>query len=450
MPNPLKENISDELTEHDISVINHLHPDYNKARSVWNGRFDRKPALVAYPESAKQVAEIMRIARTQDMAFTVRSSGHDPMGAGACDDGIVIDLSHMKAISVDTANSTATAQAGATIEEFIQAIREHDLVVTFGSHGTVGLAGYTLGGGIGILMSRYGLLADNLISAEIVTADGKILQTSVTNSPDLFWAIRGGGGNFGIVTSFTYTVHPVEPTLAGLIMHPASFAADGLRFYRDFTRNLPDALSVFAIFMSASDGTPIFAFFVCHTGPLEEGGRLLAPLRDFRPPMMDTIEPMAPADILAFTSGRHPAGNHYAFDSRAIAELSDEAIAAIVKHGNERTSPDSTVVIYDIHGAARKRDHNYSAVALRDVPYVIGMYSGWPSGDGTPHLAWMRSFREALDPIAVGTGPVTLSAVDGTSVSTAYRHQYKHLQQIKAKYDPQNIFCHNRNILPKV
>ncbi|WP_213806183.1 FAD-binding oxidoreductase [Granulicella sp. dw_53] len=449
MPTRTETAITEELTDLQISFVDSAHKDYDQARALWNGRFDRKPAIVAYPGSAEQIVELIRIARTEGLSLAVRSAGHDAMGASACNEGIVIDLTRMKSISVDTANRIGTAQAGVTIGEFIEAIQEKNLIVTFGSHGTVGIAGYTLGGGIGILMNRYGLLSDNLLSAEIVTADGTIMQVSAKENPDLFWAIRGGGGNFGIVTSFTYQLHPVEPTLAGIVMHPVSQAKEALLFYREFTRNLPDAISVFAVIMGAPDGTPIFAFFASHIGPLDEGERLLAPLRAFGTPIMDLIAPVPPGAILALTSDRDPAGHNYAFDTRALAELSDEAIAEVVKYGNERTSPDSAVVVYEIHGAARRPDQNHSAVPLRHVPYVIGMYSGWHSEDETPHLAWMQAFKEALDPISVGPGPITLSGLDSASVGAAYRHQYKRLQQIKAKYDPENIFCNNRNITPQ-
>ncbi|MEI9977576.1 MAG: FAD-binding oxidoreductase [Edaphobacter sp.] len=439
------------LTELEIPFVDSAHGDYDGGRAVWNARIDCRPAFIAQPQTSSQVSQLVLLAQSENLPLTVRGGGHDVLGSCVCDGALVIDLSHMKSISVDPDNNTTVAQPGLTVAEFIHAIAAHDRIVTFGSHKVVGLAGFTLSGGIGLLMSRYGLLSDNLLSAELVLADGSIVKASSTEQPDLLWAIRGGGGNFGIVTSLSYRIHPVEPTIAGALVYPIARAEEGLRFYREFTRNLPDALSVFAAITTAPSGAPVFILLSCYTGPLDEGERLLAPLRAFGTPVVHTLAPIPPAGMLEFLAGADPSGNRYAYDSRFLPALTDEAITQLVHYGTNRTSPTSVIVIYDFHGHACRPTLEDSAFPTRDMPYALGMYASWPAGgDDAPHLNWLHSFARAIDPFASGTGPIGLSnATTEDAIRAAYRNQYPRLQQIKARYDPNNLFCHNYNIPPK-
>lgn len=439
------------LTELDIPFVDSAQSSYDRDRAVWNARIDCRPAFIAQPRTASQVSELVLLAQSANLPLTIRGAGHDVLGSCVRDGALVIDLSRMKSVSVDPGSNTAVAQPGLTVAEFIHAIAAHDRIVTFGSHKDVGLAGFTLSAGVGLLMSRYGLLSDNLLSADVVLADGSIVQASSTEHPDLLWAIRGGGGNFGVVTSLTYRIHPVEPTIAGVLVYPIAKAEEGLRFYREFTRDLPDSLSVFAAMGTAPSGVPVFTLLVCYTGPLDEGERLLAPLRSFGSPVVQTLAPIPPAGMLEFLAGADPSGHRYAYDTRFLPALTDEAITQLVHYGTNRTSPNSVVVIYDFHGQARRATLEDSAFPTRDMPYSLGMYASWPAGgNDAPHLDWLHSFAHAIDPFAAGTGPIGLSnAASAEAVRAAYRDQYPKLQQIKARYDPRNLFCHNYNIPPK-
>jgi FAD/FMN-containing dehydrogenase len=439
------------LTELDIPFVDSTQASYDRDRAVWNARITCSPAFIAQPRTVSQVSQLVLFAQSVNLPLTIRGAGHDVLGSCVRDGALVIDLSRMKSVSVDPGSNTAVAQPGLTVAEFVHAIAAHDRIVTFGSHKDIGLAGFTLNAGIGQLMSRYGLLSDNLLSAEVVLADGSIVQTSSTRHPDLLWAIRCGGGNFGVVTSLTYRIHPIEPTIAGPLVYPIAQAEAGLRFYREFTRDLPDSLSVFAAMTTAPSGVPVFTMLSCYTGPLGEGERLLAPLRAFGSPIIQGLAPIPPAGMLEFLAGADPSGNRYAYDTRFLPALTDEAITRLVHYGTKRTSANSVVVIYDFHGQARRASLEHSAFPTRDMPYSLGMYAGWAAGDhDAPHLDWLHSFAQAMDPFAAGTGPIGLSNADSAeAVRAAYRDQYPRLQQIKARYDPRNLFCHNYNIPPK-
>lgn len=442
--------IPSRLNKLNIPFVDSSQASYNRDRAVWNARIDCHPAFIARPQTTAQVSDLVLLAQSAGLPFTVRGAGHDVLGSSVCDNALVIDLSWMKSISVDVNSNTADAQPGLTVVAFIQAISAQNRIVTFGSHKDVGLAGYTLTGGIGLLMSRYGLLSDNLLSAELVLADGRIVQASSTEHPELLWAIRGGGGNFGIVTSLTYRIYPIEPTIAGALVYPIAQAEECLRFYREFTRDLPDSLSVFAVMATAPTGVPVFTFLTCYTGPLEDGERLLAPLRSFGAPIVETLAPMPPSGMLEFLAGADPSGNRYAYDTRFLPSLTDDVITQLVHFGTNRSSAGSVVVIYDFHGQVRRTTLHDSAFPIRDMPYSLGMYASWPAGDAdAPHLEWLRSFAKAIDPFTTGTGPIGLSsAPNSAEVRAAYRTQYPRLQHVKTKYDSGNVFCHNYNVPP--
>ncbi len=443
--------IAQSLADLNIPFIDATQSSYDRDRAIWNGRINCHPAFITYPQTSSQVSQLVLLAQSAKLPLTIRGAGHSLLGSCVCDNALVIDVSRMKSISVASDGNTVAAEPGLTIAEFIQTIAAHDRVVTFGSHKDIGLGGFTLSAGIGLLMSRYGLLSDNLLSAEVVLADGSIVNASATEHPDLLWAIRGGGGNFGVVTSLTYRIYPIEPTIAGALVYPIAQAEEGLRFYRDFTRDLPDSLSVFAVMANAPSGIPVFTLLCCYTGPLEEGERLLAPLRAFGAPIVQTLDPIPPQAMLEFLAGADPSGNHYAYDTRFLPALTDEAISQSVHYGTNRSSPASVVVLYDFHGEACRQTLEHSAFPVRDMPYCLGMYAAWPAGgDDAPHLNWLRSFAKAVNPFSSGTGPLGLSNAAGEeAIRAAYRGQYPKLQQIKAKYDPKNLFCHNYNISPK-
>ena len=297
-----------------------------------------------------------------------------------------------------------------------------------------------------------GLLSDNLIEADIVTADGVQRTVNAQSHPDLFWALRGGGGNFGVVTSLTYRLHPAEPTLAGVVAHPASRAREVLRFYREFTADAPDALAVFALFVTAPGGQPAVALLACHTGDLQEGERLLAPLRRTGAPVLDTIQPTPYPALLGFTDGKHPAGIRSVCSARGLHELTDEAIDVLAEFGATPTSPHTDVVLLRQHGAASRLAPDATAYGLRGVPYHLMMVTAWHDGPDDPHVQWAERFRAAMgavDPHVAAPGYLNVEQErDDAQTQQAYGDNYARLRAIKARWDPQNLFRHNHNVRP--
>ncbi|HEY8477123.1 MAG TPA: FAD-binding oxidoreductase, partial [Chloroflexota bacterium] len=273
-------------------------PGYDNARAVWNGMIDKRPALIVRCVDADDVVRAVQFARSHDLLVAVRGGGHNVAGTAMCDDGLVVDLSRMKGLRVDPIARTARAEPGLTLNEFIRGTEEHGLVTPVGTISGTGIAGLTLGGGMGWLMGKHGLTVDNLLSVEMVTADGRRLAANSTEHPDLFWAVRGGGGNFGVVTSFTYRLHRLEGLLGGMVIHPADRAKEVLRFYRDYTREVPDELTAYAIFATTPEGQPIIALGVAYCGSIDEGERLVAPVRHFGHPIADLIRPMSYLDLI--------------------------------------------------------------------------------------------------------------------------------------------------------
>ncbi len=273
--------------------------DYDSARRVWNGMIDKYPAVIVRCADVVDVVTAVEFARSKHLLVAVRSGGHSVSGSSVCNGGIVIDLSRMKGIRVDSKKRTAWAQAGLRLSEFVRATQAYGLATTTGTVGGTGLAGLTLGGGLGWFMGKYGLTIDNLLSVDIVTADGQWLTASATEHPDLFWGVRGGGGNFGIVTAFEYQLHPVGPVLAGKVVYPLSKARGVLHFYREYTSTAPDELTTSASLMTTPDGLPVIAITLCYCGPLEEGERLVEPVQKFGSPLVDLIRPKSYLNVIA-------------------------------------------------------------------------------------------------------------------------------------------------------
>ncbi len=427
--------------------------DYDAARAVRNGLVNKYPALIVYAADAADVVEAVRFARTENLPLSVRGAGHHIAGACVAEGGIVIDTSSLKTLSIDTVGRTATGGAGLTMGEFVRPLHEQGFIVPTGSHDSVGLAGITLCGGMGILMGKYGLLCDNLLSAEIVTADGKLRTANATENPDLFWALRGGGGNFGVVTSLTFRIHPIEPTIAGMVLHPISRAREVLNFYREYTRDLPDEVNAFFVAMTGPGGMLVCGLMACYTGPsLEEGERLVAPLREFGPPVMQMLGPAPYLALLDALKEHDPAGHHYAFASRSLPFLTDALLEEIAKSAETVSSPGSAVVLYHQHGVAARVAPDATAFPARQVPYFLGVYGGWAPGSASedaPHLAWVENTVKSVEPYRAKVGYVGLSGdCDCEAVCALYGANYLRLAEIKAAYDPENVFCHNHNILP--
>lgn len=431
-------------------VIGPHEEGYDSARHVWNGMVDRHPALIVRCVDVSDVIRVVQFARSHDLTVAVRAGGHDVSGHGVCDDGLVIDLSQMKGIQVDPEKRVARAEAGLTSGEFLRATQPLGLALPTGVFSTVGLSGLTLGGGIGWLSSRYGLTIDNLLAVEMVTADGSLLTASANEHPDLFWAVRGGGGNFGVVTALTFQLHPLAQVLRGSLIHPLARAREVLRFYREYTRQCPDELTVNANLTTGPDGHPVVILDACYCGDdLTEGERVLAPLRTFGPPLVDLIRPMSVLENTTLLDFVNQPGRFYAYHAEALPHLSDETLAIAIAFATSRPSPLSAVVFYQIHGAAMRIDPGTMAFNLRHDHYILEMIAQWTEGEAQPHLEWVQRFQEAIKPFAEEGVYVNFLTDEGEArIRASYGPNYERLVQVKNRYDPTNFFHVNQNIKP--
>lgn len=424
--------------------------DYDSVRMVWNGLIDRKPLLIVRCAAPSDVINAVNFARTHHLLLSVRGGGHNITGNSICEGGMVIDLSGMKDTQVDPARQTVWVQAGLTLGEFVRECQAFGLGSTVGVISLTGLSGLTLGGGMGWLMGKYGLAIDNLLAVDLVTADGQMVRASADEHPDLFWGVRGGGGNFGVVTAFQFQLHPVGSLLAGMIVHPLSRAREVLRFYREFTRTAPDELTAYAVLATMPDGLPIIAIALCYSGSLEEGERIIAPLRQFGPPLVDLIRPMSYFDLTTMLDATSPDGRHYYEKGSTLKDLSDEVIEHIAEHGSAMTSPFTQILIQHVHGAASRIPPTETAVsALRYESYVVSIVSGWEPGDPGKHIEWTRALWNALEPFASkGVYINLLSDETEERIRASYGVNYERLVALKNKYDPDNLFRMNQNIKP--
>jgi FAD/FMN-containing dehydrogenase len=426
---------------------------YDDTRRVWNGMIDRRPALIARCAAPADVVWAVNFARDHDLLVSVRGGGHNITGNAVCERGLMIDLSAMKGIRVDPVRRTARAEAGLTWGEYNRETQAFGLASTGGVVSTTGIAGLTLGGGLGWLMGKHGLSCDNLVSTDIVTADGRLLTASAEENPELFWGLRGGGGNFGVVTSFEYRLHPVGPVLAGMVLYSRAQAPAVLRFYRDYARNCPDALTAFAAMMTSAEGDPIVAVVVGHIGDFAEGERLVAPLRKFGAPIADTIAPMSYVALNTMFDASFPYGGLQRYwKSSFLKQLGDEALEILVDRAGTMRSPMSMVGFFHVHGAATRVDPEATAFGLRDDQWDYDVISQWQDrGETADHIEWTRAFWTAVEPFASGAVYVNhLDAEEGARLRAAYRsaNSYQRLVALKTKYDPENLFRLNQNIRP--
>ena len=426
---------------------------YDDARKVWNGMIDKRPALIARCAGVADVIAAVNLARSNNLLMSVRGGGHNITGNAVCDGGLMIDLSRMKSVRVDPAKRTARAEAGLTWGEYNRETQAFGLASTGGVVSTTGIAGLTLGGGLGWLMGKHGLSCDNLLSADIVTADGQFLTASASEHPDLFWGLRGGGGNFGVVTSFEYRVHPVDAVLAGMVLHPMAKAKDVLRFYREYARSAPDELTAFAALMTSPEGAPIVAIIVGYIGPIAEGERLVAPVRKFGSPIVDTVGPMSYVQLNTLLDGGVPYGGVQRYwKSSFLKHLGDDVLDILVARAATMPSPMSMVGFFHVHGAATRVKPHETAFGLRDDQWDYDIISQWLNPEESAHhIQWTREFWTAVEPFATGEVYVNhLDAEEGTRIRAAYSDNYERLVALKNKYDPTNLFRLNQNIKPTV
>jgi len=362
----------------------------------------------------------------------------------------VIDLARMNGAHVDPVRRTVRAQAGMCWGDFDRETQVFGLAATGGLVSTTGIAGLTLGGGFGWLMGRCGLACDNVLSAQIVTANGKILTASVNEHPDLYWALRGGGGNFGAVVSLEYKLYPITMALSGLILHPLERGTEALRVFRDFIVNAPDELTVYAGVLTTPDGFQALAFIPCYCGDsLDEGARVLAPLREFGPPVADTVGPMPYCSVQQMFDPAVPYGIHSYWKSNFMRVLSDEAIETFVSYARIRTSQRTICILEHCHGQAQRVGPEETAVPMRRETLDLVILSLWEGGDPAPHIEWTRQFWTAMQPYSAGSVYVnTLSADESSRVAEAYGSNFSRLAEVKGKYDPSNLFRVNHNIRP--
>ncbi len=341
------------------------HANYHEARMIWNGFIDRYPAAIIHCTNTSDVAEAIYFARVHELEIAIRGGGHSYPGYSAVDGGIVIDLSSMKAVLVDPQRQTALVSAGVKLGEMIQATERYGLVTPVGTATDTGIAGLTLGGGFGFLTGKYGLTCDNVLSYSMVTAEGDVVNASAAETPDLFWGLRGGGCNFGVVTSFEFQLHPLTEVLGGMLIYPMPMAGEVLRYYRAYCDQSPDEVTVYAGLISSPEGQPVIAVIPCYSGDLHEGERVLAPLRKYRPPVADLIRPMSYLDMVSLLDPRFPGGMNYYDKGCMFSEFSDEVIEQTILAAASQTSPLSAVVIQQAHGAFSRIPVQSTAFAAR-------------------------------------------------------------------------------------
>jgi FAD/FMN-containing dehydrogenase len=410
--------------------------------------------LIARCRGVADVVDAVNLARKLDLEVAIRGGGHNVAGRATVEGGLMIDLAPMKGIHVDPHARTARAQGGVTWADFNRETQLHSLAVTGGVVSTTGIAGLTLGGGLGWLMGKYGLALDNLRSVEIVTAEGKVLRASKDEHTDLFWALRGGGGNFGVATSFEYQLYPVGPTITGgLIAHPFDRARDVLKFVRDFTASLPDEFMVFGGLIHAGDGsgTKLAAIVACHCGGLDQGEKATLPLKQFGTPLMDAMGPMPYCQLNGMLDGAYPKGALNYWKSSFLAQLSDAAIDTLVDCFARCPTPMGQLLLEHFHGAVTRVNVSDTAFPHRAGGYNLVVLSEWMEPKDTDRcVAWARETYTAMEPF-VGSGRYVNYLGDdeaGDPTAAAYGTNYRRLQEIKTKYDPSNFFHMNQNIRP--
>lgn len=437
---------------------------YEDARAVWNGMINRRPRLIGRCATADDVTACIEFANENPLVVAVRGGGHNVAGHGTCDRGLVIDLSLMRNVRVEPSARVAHVEGGATWADVDAATQAYGLATPGGVVSETGVAGLTLGGGLGHLRSLYGLACDNLRAADVITPDGRRLRAAENQNEDLLWGLRGGGGNFGVVTSFEFALHPVGPGVMFLaVFHDGELAEDALRLYRDFSAEAPDELSTIAFlgqvppgheaFPPDAHGLPFVAFVGVYAGPVDEGKRVVQPLRDFAEPLADFTGPAAYTQAQRFFDEEYPARRmRYYWKSTNLVRLDDEAIRRIVEHGLRQPSPNSTTDLWNISGAVKRLGNGSSAFPGRDAAFVLNPEANWTRPvDDAANVAWVRDFVAAMEPWSDGGRYLNFAGFqeEGEAMMrAAFGPHFARLVELKRKYDPSNLFRLNQNIAP--
>jgi FAD/FMN-containing dehydrogenase len=432
------------------TIIRRGDAGYDDARKVWNGMVDRSPAIIVQCRSTEDVVAGVNFAREHGLLVAIRGGGHNVGGLALCDDGVVLDLSGMRAVTVDPQRRIARAQGGARWAEFDAATHAHGLATTGGLISSTGIGGLTLGGGLGWLMRSYGLASDNVVGVEIVTADGQVRTANAIENPDLFWGVRGGGGNFGVVTAFEFRLHPVRTVYGGMLVYPVERAGEVLRRYRDLAAAASDELTMFAALMTSPDGVPIVAILPAYNGATPMGEAAVQPLRDLGP-VADQVTEMPYPALQSMLDAGFPSGLNVYWRSDFLSGLPDEAIDTMIDAFRTVTSPLSAMLIEQFGGAVARIPADETAYAQRDGLFnlvVIGRWADAATAD--THIAWARRASDGMRPFISGGVYVNYLGAEGTDrVRAAYGPaKCERLVALKRKYDPTNLFRVNQNIRP--
>ena len=424
---------------------------YDSARRIWNGSIDKHPAFIVFCVDVSDIISSIEFAHRHDLPVAVRGGGHGFAGYAVCDDGMVIDLSKMKNIHVNLEQRTARVEPGCTNGDLLSATLPYGLATATGIVSDVGIAGLALSAGEGWLSGKYGLTIDNMLEVEMITAAGKRITANSSENADLFWGVRGGTGNFGIVTAFLFQLHPVGQVLRGSVIHPMARARDVLHFYHEYTQQCPDELTIYIDLVTGPQGRPVIMLDACYCGDdLNEGLRLLAPLRAFGSPLVDTIHPMSLLESAKLLNDFFPPGRFIYPEAETFTALSDEVIDTIVAHAMTRPTPLTSIGIRHMHGAITRVEPTATPFPLRSEHYVMQVLAQWTSHEEERQcIDWVNSFHAALTPFVEDLVTISgLGVVSKERLQASYGSNYERLRQVKRIYDPTNFFHMNQNIEP--
>jgi FAD/FMN-containing dehydrogenase len=437
-------------------------PGYDDTRSIWNAMIDRRPALIARCLGVADVVTCVNFSREHDIALTVKGGGHNIAGLAVCDRGLMLDMSRMRGVWTDSAARTARAQAGCLLGDVDRETQVHGLAAVLGFVSNTGIAGLTLGGGFGYLTRRFGWTSDNVSSMELVTADGRVVRANEQENEDLFWGLRGGGGNFGVVTGFDYKLYPIGPEIiAGAIAWRAESAREVLDMCRAVMEKAPPELVCVAALRLAPPapwiakevhGKPIVALFVCYTGDSPLGEKLVAPIKGFGSPVGDIVQRRTYVSQQSLLDATQPKGRRYYWKSEYLSTLEPELLATLMRHAEAILSPHSAIILFPIGGALNRLPDDHSAVGNRDAAWVLNITGSWEKAeDDAANIEWARAAWRGVRRFSTGGTYVNfLTEEEGDErIRAAYGNNYARLAAIKAKWDPSNLFCMNKNIPPK-